>query len=296
MINEKNIYDRGTLVSLKMGRFEGRMKLPEEFMKDLPTEIVRGVNDIFDERYKMLLTDIRSHDGMTRILLSKMAVSFPLPGVWFVLSTKLADVVELLDTRQAERTGLILKAVEEYDNAVFEFAQKYPDYYRIAFAKGKYITRDDLKYRFYFRYQFIKIAAPDKDSAFITPELYKAEMKKFRETIEEMKREVLSTIYTELLKRTALIREQCEDSTPNQKTINNLNSFLNQIDEIYSDFIDRDDMKQAIKNIRAKVLGIEAEDLRNDIDLKKKFNEEIKEVAETIKSMPDIPLKRSMDF
>ena len=121
-------------------------------------------------------------------------------------------------------------------------------------------------------------------------------MGKFKEAIDEMKGEVLSIIYSSLLEMTERLKTQCTDGKPNQRTLNNLNVFLNKIDDVYSDFIDRKDMQDTIRKIRAQVLGIDAESLRNSESAKQKFGEEIAALAKEIKALPDIPLKRAIDF
>ena len=74
------------------------------------------------------------------------------------------------------------------------------------------------------------------------------------------------------------------------------NRFLGQIDEVYSDFIDRDDLKEAIGKVKAQVLGITAETLRTNEELKNELAKEIKGIMADFKALPNIPLKRAMDF
>jgi hypothetical protein len=294
MINENNIFDQGMLIHLKMGGYEGRMKLSVDQLKDLPQEIVRGVHDLFDKSFKDLLREIGSFDNETRWEVKRRSVPFPIDGVYFITSGYIEKIIELLEQRKIGRRELIAKAVENYDVAIQIFSEKYPDYFER--AKHKYLTKDRFQQRFYFQYQFIKITAPDKNGKFITPEMYKLEMKKFKDTINEMKQEVLGTIYQSLLEVTGRLKKQCTDGKPNQRTFNSLNAFLAQIDDVYSDFIDRDDMKEAIKKIKAQVLGIDANDLRSSEDLKAKFGKEIAALGAEIKALPDIPLKRAIDF
>jgi len=294
MINENNIFDQGMLIHLKMGGYEGRMKLSADQLKDLPQEIVRGVHDLFDKSFKDLLREISSFDNETRWEVKRQSVPFPIDGVYFITSNYIEKIIELLEQRKIGRRELIAKAVDNYDAAIKIFSEKYPEYFER--AKHRYLTKNRFQERFYFQYQFIKITAPDKNGKFITPEMYKSEMKKFKATIDEMKQEVLGTIYQSLLEMTGRLKKQCTDGKPNQRTFNSLNAFLAQIDDVYSDFIDRNDMKETIKKIKAQVLGIDADDLRSSEDLKTKFGKEIAALGAEIKALPDIPLKRAIDF
>ena len=294
MITEKNIFERGMLVSLTMGGYSGRKNLSKEQLGNLPTEIVRGVHDLFEKEFKRLLRDISCFDMETRRLVWHQSVPFPLNSVYFISSTKIDDIIEQLESRKQQREEMIEKAVENYEEAIQIFAEKYPDYYQK--AKSKYISKNRFAERFYFKYQFLKISAPAKEDSIISPELYKKEMEKFKQTIDEMKKEVVSTIYQELLETTVRLKKQATDGKPNQRTLNNLNEYLKKIDEIYKDFVDRNDLKKAIKDVKASILGITAEDLRDSDASREAFREGIAALVEQIKVLPDIPLKRAITF
>lgn len=294
MINEKNIFEKGMLISLQAGSYAGRKKMSKDQMKDLPTEIVRGVHDMFDKEFKELLQTINKLDREARYYVKDQSVPFPIDGIYFIGSTRIEAIIEELEKRKKERKDLINEAVKNYENAILIFKEKYPDYYEL--AKSRYPSKERFSERFYFKYQFIKISAPDEKSKFISPEMYKEEMKKFRGTIEEMKKEVLATIYQVLLETTARLKTQCTDGKPNQRTLNTLSSFLQQIDDVYSDFIDREDMKKMIDKVKKNLVGVTAEDLRDSETFKIKFGKEIGAIAKEIKALPDIPLKRAIDF
>lgn len=135
-----------------------------------------------------------------------------------------------------------------------------------------------------------------QENSLISPEMYQTEMRKFRETIEEMKREVVGTIYQELLETTARLKKQCTDGKPSQRTLNSLNEYLVRIDEVYAGFVDREDLVTAIQKVKAQVLGITAEELRDSDKTRESFRKSISAVMSEIQNLPDIPLKRSIEF
>jgi hypothetical protein len=293
-INENNIYQKGMLIRVVMGGYSGRKRLDSDQLQDLPKEIVRGVHDLFGKEFKEMLRQIDRHGSEARHDVTDYSISFPIEGVYFVPSNKIGSIIEKLEKRKEERAELVKTIVENYEEAIKNFQEKYPEFYRR--AKHKYLTKEQLASRFYFKYQFVKIQPPSGDDIEISPEMYKAEMNKFRDTINEMKQEVLSTIYEELLSATERIKNQCTEGKPNQRTLNNLNIYLDRIKEVYSDFIDRADIKEAIKKIKAQVLGVNADALRDSEELKKKFGEEVGKLAREIKALPDIPLKRALEL
>jgi hypothetical protein len=294
MLNEQNIYEKGVLIALHMGGYEGRKKLSKEQLKDLPTEIVRGVHDLFDKEFKELLAAIWTLDSKIRDTVKAKCVPFPVDGIYFLPSSKIEEVMDYLKNMEIERNVAIQKAADVYEDAIIKFSEKYPEFYTK--ARGSYISLQQFRDRFYFQYQFLKIAPPDKDSL-LSPEVYKKELAKFRESVQEMKNDVLGTIATTLLEATKKLKDQCVNGKPNQRTLNSLNKFLIQIDEVYSDFVDRKDMKKAISAVKASILGVDAESLRSSKeDFRKEFEKAITEAAETIKALPDIPLKRAIEF
>lgn len=292
-INENNIYEKGVLIAIHIGSYAGRKKLDKEQMKELPTEIVRGVHDLFDKDFKEMIKNIWSFDNEARGAVKNMSIQFPLDGVYFLKSEKIEAAINLLEEAKEKRKILINEAVEAYDDAIKTFAEKYPDFYQK--ARNHYISREDFASRFHFDYQLLKIAPPEENSV-LTPEMYKREMAKFKQNIDEMKNEVLATITQTLLETTERLKSQCDDGKPNQRTFNNLNKFLKRIDDVYSDFIDRDDLKSAIANVRASILGVDANSLRSQEDFKKEFKTSISAAADCIKALPDVKLKRSIEF
>jgi hypothetical protein len=297
MITEKNLFENGVLVGIHSGAYEGKKKLTPDQLKDLPQEIVRGVHDLFGAEFKKLIQDIKAFDSETRNMVKRRAIPFPFGGVYwgvyFVRGEQLDEVIDTMEERMKERVALIDKAVENYDAAIEAFASKYPEFYEK--ARDKYLSKREFAGRFYFNYQMIKITAPDK-SGMITSEQLKRERAKFRETIEEIKKEVVSTIYESLLEMTARLKQQCTDGKPNQRTLNSLNKFLEQVDEIYSDFIDREDVKEMVARVKAQVLGVTAESLRSSEELKNELARQIKGIVSEFQALPDIPLKRAIDF
>ena len=293
MIDEKNIFDKGMLIAIHSGSFQGRKKLSQDQLKDLPTEIVRGVFDMFEKDFKDSLKKIKSMATRARNKVKDMSIPFPIDSVYFLPSMKIKTAIEELDTVWNEREKLIDDTLLGYDKAIQAFRVKYPEFYEK--AKNSYPSKGRIRQRFYFKYQFIKVAPPDKNSL-ISSEQYKEEYSKFKDSISEMKGEVLAIIYSSLLESTTRLKEQCTGGKPNQRTLNTLNDFLKQVDEVYSDFIDREDMKNTIDKIKKNVLGVTADDLRDSKGFKKKFANEIGVIAKEIKALPDIPLKRSIMF
>jgi hypothetical protein len=293
MINEKNIFEKGILIAIHTGQWSGRKKLDKEDLHELPTEIVRGVHDLFDKDFKEILNNIWSFDGETRGTIKNMCVPFIIDGFYFLPSEKIGQAIEYLEDAKVKHHEMAMEATEQYEEAINAFAQKYPTFY--AKAKGKYPSKSEFAASFRLEYQMLKVAPPSED-IIINPEVYQREMTKFKESIQDMKNDVLGTIAQILLEMTERLKSQCTDGKPNQRTFNNLNKFLLQIDEVYSDFIDREDIRNVVEKVKSAISGVGASNLRNSEDFKKEFRDLIGEAANAIQTLPNIPSKRAIDF
>jgi hypothetical protein len=298
-INYENIFQKGVLVNITISCWEGRTKLTKEQLKDLPTEIVRGVTDLLIGDENKLLKEIYGHDHSTRGLVAKMAIPFPISGVYFIPATRLEALLALLETRKADRLLMITDLMNSLESGIEKFKEKFPEYYKIAKDKGKYPSKEELARKFKFDYRIFQISVPDvKGSTFITSDVYKQEMGKFQDEIDEMKREVVNTICNELLVKADRLIKQATDGKPNQKTLNSLTEFFGDITNVYSDFIDREDIFKAVDKFKKAVGTTTADDLRFDDDFKAKFAKKIEAVSINLKKLPGVDIKpaRAIDF
>lgn len=293
MITEQNIFEKGILISLQTGRFEGISKLAKDQLKDLPIEIVRGHHDLFKKAFKDKLNGISAFDSRARDEVKRQAVPFPIEGLYFIKMDRVSTILEYLENCENGRKVLVAEILESYQDAIQEFANDYPEYYKR--SKSKYPSISRLEERYFFKFQFVKVGAPDENSV-ISADQYKKELFKFKDTIAKMKKDVVATIYQELLERTATLKKQCADGKPNQLTFNALGEFLKKVDDLYSDFIDRDDMKEAILKIKAQLLGVTADGLRDNTRSREDFRKSISDMAAEIKALPNIKLNRAIEF
>lgn len=292
-VNENNIFEKGMLISLKLGAYAGRKKLSSDQLENLPKEIVRGVHDLFEKAFKEKLEAISSHDMETRNTLKSKSVPFPIDGVYFLSYDRIEEIINYLDERKLSRIELVKEVLNNYEDAKDAFAKKYPKYY--VTAQNKYPHKSQLMGRFYFEYQFLKISAPDKNPM-ISPEMYKKEMEKFRHTISVMKQEVVGIIYQSLTDLTLRLKTQSKDGKMNQRTFNNLHKLLEQIDGTYSEFIDRKDIQDTLKKVKAEIKGMSADMLRDNDLQRNKFHKAISALTKEIQALPDIETKRAIEF
>jgi hypothetical protein len=292
-VNENNIFEKGMLISLNLGAYAGRKKLSDDQLENLPKEIVRGVHDLFEKGFKEKLDAISKHDAETRGNLKSNCVPFPIDGIYFLAYDRIENMIAYLDERKISRWTLVEEVLEHYEDAKNDFAKKYPTYF--AKAQYKYPSKTKLAGRFYFEYQFLKISAPDKNPM-ISPEMYKREMEKFRQTVSTMKQEVVGIIYQSLFDLTNRLKRQSKDGKMNQRTFNNLHKFLEQVDSTYTEFIDRKDLQDTLQKVKAEIKGMSADMLRDNDAQRAKFHKAISALTNEIQTLPDVEAKRAIDF
>lgn len=291
-INYENLFEKGMLINLKIGFWAARNKLSEDDLGDLPKEIVRGVYDLLDNKEK--LEDITSAQNKLRNLVKSCTIPFPIDGVYFILGKDIEKVLDMIKEKKEEIKSLTEEFVNDYENLISSYSEKYPKFFER--AKTKYPLKQEIADRFYVSYRMFQINVPSKKLSFISPELYKEEMNKFKNEVEEMKKEVLNLIYNEIVERISNLQRQCIDGKPSQRTLNNLQELFERVENLYSDFIDRKDFKDMINEVKKSVNGVDAKELRNDQKFKTEFAKKMKSVLNDLKNLPDVKSKRFIDF
>ena len=284
MINAREVYKNGKCVHMYATGYQGYKKISSSDIeaKNMPSEIVHASNSLFEKSFKEKLLAITNFDNRVRAILDspEYSVPFPIRGVYFVPQEKLSALRNLIEEKKVLRNAMIAEMLEGYEDAKISFARRFPEYY--AKAQTKYPTLQGLRNKFTFGINEYEINPSSKEA--------------FDKIITDMKQEVANTIYTVLSEMTGRLKRQSKNDKLNQRTFNNLQKFLDEIKEVYANFIDREDLLKVIANVRKEVLGITADGLRENNSQKNKFHKAITSLTKEIKALPDVELKRAIDF
>jgi len=294
-INDKNLYDKGMFICLSLGAWQARSKLNKSQLKgftDKEREIVRGVHDLLYDTSE--LDAITSFNSKTKITFDNMTIPTPMRGIRFCLGTQIEKTLEYVKDRKQEREEIVQTFLDAYESRQKEFEKEMPEYHKL--NKHKYPTKDDLKSRFYINVRVFKVSVPDKGLKYISPELYKQEVNAFKQQVEDMKKEVVNIIYTELLDKVNNLKTQCLSGKPSQKTFNFIEKFMERIADNYDDFIERNDIRSMIDKVKSEVGSVEAKELRDNESLKKEFGKQMKGLLSELQNLPDVELKRAIEL
>jgi len=126
--------------------------------------------------------------------------------------------------------------------------------------------------------------------------MYKEEMRKFKEEMQEVKDMTLDACKAEMLKKIDSLKKQCIDDNINTATVNAVNDFLEKFDRLYSDFVDEKAVRDMIADVREYMNGTEADYLRADDTFRKMVGDKMSEVSESLQAIPDKKAKRRIEL
>ena len=295
-VNADNLFHQGICVSLSHGFYQASYRLPKEKFESLPVEeqeMVRGTFDGLLKKDKKLIKEIISYDNKTLNTVKGNTIFFPIRGVVFVTANKVDWLNEYIEKRTGEeRQELIQKAADNYESAIKAFEEKIPTLYEI--IKDKYPSKERFINRFYFRFNIFQVSIPDDSMEFVSDSMKRSAIEKMKSTVNDMKRNICNTIYTEVLEATKKIEDRASNGKSNQATFNKLQKIFETVENVYGEFVDRKDIKEMIEKVKVSVDGVNAKELRDNDSFRKDFGKEIKAVVKEVESLPNVELTRAL--
>lgn len=292
-VNQINVFSKGVLVHIDI-RIPGMYsRLPDEHLTGIPEQMKKLIRATYDKlEDKSLIEAMNSLRGRAKSYIHSMSIPFPVYGLAFI---KKEDI---------EECHIRLSSIEQQIKECFEdFCTAYPDLEK-AFAEdhpelydpAKYPTVAYLESHFRAKHTFRQFTVPDQEMSMLSPALYKEEMLKFKEEMQEVRDMTLDACKTEMLKKIDSLKNQCIDDTINTGTVNAVNDFLKKFDTLYSDFIDDGKVKAMINEVKEYMSDTEADDLRASEDFRKLVGDKMSEVSEGLQAIPDKKAKRRIEL
>jgi len=283
--------NEGVLCQLRVGRWGASIRMSKDkFGDDIPTEIVRGMQDLVDDR--TILQDLLTLKREAKRELVNSSIAFPVDNVFWVPKHK----IEHLDERLREIKEQYIAGTEDLianmDKLKKQFRRKYKAYY----DPENYPDEHQIRAKYYFKWSFFQFQLPDKKAGILTASMYKREQEKFKKMAQEMEEMAINVIGNTLLARINRLREQCEGDKINAGTLNSLDKFLWKWDDLWSGTIDNKKMKGIMRTLRIQMKKTSAEGLRNSEDFRTQVADKMTKVADQLKAIPDFKIKRKLDI
>lgn len=290
-IDAENIFSNGVLVSLKTRLWGATGKLESDQF-----EII---DETMDKKYiktsMTLLKDTNLIDAMKQTrsaaqrFIKAHSIYFPEKSFSFIPKNLIEYVDENLSKYKFEFLEYGKNLVSKLKELELEFSEKHPKLY----DPSKYPSVEKLESMIAFEYNFRIFSTPDKKLGIISPEIYKKEMDKFKNDIDQMKKQTINIVCKEIKERIDTLQAQCENAKVNNATLKTIENLLDKFDKIWNGFVDEEEIRKMIKDIKLYVKDTDADMYNWDSDFRQMVANKAIKISKTLENKD---FKRSIEF
>jgi hypothetical protein len=284
--------NEGTLCSIQTGFWGASAKYDKNKLgKDVPKDIVRAMQDLLDD--KTLMDDIRNIQWQAKYVVKNNAMPFPIDAVFFVPKNKVIQINERLEELMEEFDVRLDKFCANYGRLIKRFKKNHPKEYR----PNKYPSKRQIRNKFYIRWTFFSIDAPDSTAGILDPNDYKRAVGKFQSMVDEMEEMAVNIIANDLFARLGKLHKQCDTGEGlHGKTVGSVNRFLDKWKDLWRGNVDDKKMKIIISRLRKEMKKVEIGRLKGNEEFREEFTGKLSTIMKKIESMPNVTLKRKLDI
>lgn len=287
---DSSIFEEGCLIQLKIFGPGFTGKLSDEVLADshLPVEITRAMQDRID---RSMLKERQALKSKIRTFIDNSSISHPIPGLTFVPKSRIKEVDDKLKEFRGEDEKLVDQFLIEYPRLQREFELKYPEYY----DPKHYPPAVNLREKFQFDWRFFQLSIPE-NSGILTPEIYEAEKEKFQKEMEQWRRMILNEVGNAFMARLDSLIQQEQKGTMNAGTMNAVNSFLEKFDNLWDGFVFSEEMRKLVKDLKQYAGTVDRDRIKDNPVMQKDIAAKAVELSAKLENVPDVNLKRAIDF
>lgn len=298
-INE--IYKDGCLLNLSVGIWSAKTTFNSDLVKD---EFSPEEKKLISSRNKIIADDTlwKEIDGIgfySRVQISKWSIDFPVRGLKFVRKVHVIQLNEYLKEQQKlfnEKVGVFMEKLFEPDGIVDRFKREYPKLYEEAIKKKAYPDQYTIKNKFYFTWTWRKLSLPEVNGSIFTPDMMEDEIRKAKAEISEMKAMTMQIVRETLLKRLDVLQKQCVDDKINVNTVAAWNDWLVKFDDLWSDFVWREDLRKVVEYVRGTLKTASSDVLKENEKFREEVGKKLGTAVKELQNLPEIKAKRAFDL
>ena len=289
MVTAENMFREAALLQLTATCWQLDKKLPQSMLADV------GNVDFLRGRKLLLAPDstalIKQHIGKARNYLRKISLPFPIKGCVLVPKKLIPEIQEHL------------KKIEwHYNSAVEDFLYWYPQTVKDAkeslgelFDECDYPTQEAVKNKFRFQWRYITIGP--SVSRVLPPSIYKEEVKKFQELMEQARSEAITALREEFVDLVTNIADKLQnhdDGRPRRlrdAAVENLKQFLDNFSSrnIFEDA----QLAELVEQCREIITNTNANAIRGNTQVREKVHLQMEKILAGIDaSLEDLPRRR----
>lgn len=289
MVTAENMFREAALLQLTATCWQLDKKLPQSMLADV------GNVDFLRGRKLLLAPDstalIKQHIGKARNYLRKISLPFPIKGCVLVPKKLIPEIQEHL------------KEIEwHYNSAVEDFLYWYPQTVKDAkeslgelFDECDYPTQEAVKNKFRFQWRYITIGP--SVSRVLPPSIYKEEVKKFQELMEQARSEAITALREEFVDLVTNIADKLQnhdDGRPRRlrdAAVENLKQFLANFSSrnIFEDA----QLAELVEQCRGIITNTNANAIRGNTQVREEVHLQMEKILAGIDaSLEDLPRRR----
>lgn len=289
MVTAENMFREAALLQLTATCWQLDKKLPQSMLADV------GNVDFLRGRKLLLAPDstalIKQHIGKARNYLRKITLPFPIKGCVLVPKKLIPEIQEHL------------KEIEwHYNSAVEDFLYWYPQTVKDAkeslgelFDECDYPTQEAVKNKFRFQWRYITIGP--SVSRVLPPSIYKEEVKKFQELMEQARSEAITALREEFVDLVTNIADKLQnhdDGRPRRlrdAAVENLKQFLDNFSS--RNIFEDEQLSELVEQCRGIITNTNANAIRGNTQVREEVHLQMEKILAGIDaSLEDLPRRR----
>ena len=289
MVTAENMFREAALLQLTATCWQLDKKLPQSMLAEV------GNVDFLRGRKLLLAPDstalIKQHIGKARNYLRKISLPFPIKGCVLVPKKLIPEIQEHLK-----------EIAWHYNSAVEDFLYWYPQTVKDAkeslgelFDECDYPTQEMIKNKFRFQWRYITIGP--YVSRVLPPSIYKEEVKKFQELMEQARSEAITALREEFVDLVSNIADKLQnhdDGRPRRlrdAAVENLKQFLDNFSSrnIFEDA----QLSELVEQCRGIITNTNAKAIRGNTQVRQELHQQMEKLLTGIDaSLEDLPRRR----
>lgn len=291
-------FAEGVLIYLDIRMWGASARLEDSKLRELGIDNqdlldqISAVRTLLTPDGNQLLSEYRTVRSEVKGWIYRNSIPFPVDGFVFLPKDMIERADNYLKQRQEEAQMIVDTFVPKIKQLEADYAAKFPALY----DPSKYPSEEQLRRHFVFRWSFRIFAPPSEEAKLLPPSVYREEVERFRQDIGKMREMTLNAVGNALISRVSKLKEQCENDAVKAQTVESVKGFLEKFDSLFSGFVDETKLKTLINEVKEYMDGTDAGMLSADDTFRTVVGNKMKEVAEEIKTVPGIQLKRAFEL
>lgn len=292
MLSAEHMFKEAALLQLTATCWQLDKKLPQSMLADV------GNTDFLRGRKLLLAPDstalIKQHIGKARNYIRKVSLPFPIKGCVLVPKKLIPEIQDYL------------KDIEwHYNRSVEDFLYWYPTTVKEAkeslgelFDECDYPTQEIIKTKFRFQWRYITIGP--SISRVLPPSIYKEEVNKFHELMEQARSEAITALreeFVELVTNIADKLQNHDDGKPRvlrEAAIENFKQFLDNFTS--RNIFDDEQLSALVEQCRGIITNTNANTIRTNAQVREEVHQQMEKILDNIDSSLENLPRRKLRF